>query len=104
MTMTVSLDCGQPDIEICRVGERQLQVEIRGVDTYDPPPAKSARNPPTTSLVGPSTRPTATAGSLSAATTPWAPTTHATSSANRTADGRSMLLDASPTSGADGFR
>jgi adenine-specific DNA-methyltransferase len=27
---------GQPDIEISRVGEGQLQVEIRGLDTYDP--------------------------------------------------------------------
>jgi adenine-specific DNA-methyltransferase len=27
---------GQPDVEIRRVGEGQLQVEIRGVDTYDP--------------------------------------------------------------------
>src|ERR1035437_11044419 len=27
---------GQPDVDIRRVGEGQLQVEIRGLDTYNP--------------------------------------------------------------------
>jgi adenine-specific DNA-methyltransferase len=36
LTVRMNPDLGQPDVDIRRVGEGQLQVEIRGLDTYNP--------------------------------------------------------------------